>query len=178
MSNNSLIDEFCDNQWPDLLTCASDQDLDIKAIFDELGDSQQTPPNFYQKFEWTAPLVNGEIPENAFAKYGAKIFEFSADNLERVHTNAFIQTKDIQKILSFKFSPDKDTKLKNYLDLIGSEPSQYNLYKAFSQLDLLQELSINLDWGSDHVIPIIPFGRTSNKWTQIKNISFDGKFLQ
>ena len=67
-SNKSfnIIDEYCVNQWPDLLTCASDQELDIKAIFDELGDSQQTPPNFYQKLKWTAPLVNGEIPENAF----------------------------------------------------------------------------------------------------------------
>ena len=170
-SNNSFIDEYCVNQWPDLLTCVSNRELDIKAIFDELADSQQTPPSFYLKLVWKAPLINGEIPSNAFTRYGAKIVEFSANNLERVHFYAFIQTDDSQKIFSWKFLPD-EIKLKNYPDGI------YDLYNVFTDLSSLEELSLNLDWDSKHEIPKYAFYSTiGNNWKQMKNISFDGKFI-
>ena len=167
-SNNSFINEYCDNQWPELLTCVSDRELDIKAIFDGLRDSQTTTPYYYEKLVWTAPLANGEIPNFIFHKYGAKIVEFSANNLEMIKTNAFDRTDMSKSILSWKFLPDQETKLKN-------SPDSGDLYYAFSQMSFLQELSINLDWDTKHDIPDNAFA--FNNSNPLKNITFDGKFI-
>ena len=153
---------------PVLLTCVSQRELDIKALFDGLKNSQQIPPYFTQKLVWKAPLLNGEIPAKTFANYGAKFAEISANNLERIHSNAFVQSVAEQKILSLKFLPDQDTKLKN---LNG----QYDPYRAFSQMHLLQELSINLDWSLKHEIPNNAF--VTNNWIDLENITFNGQFV-
>jgi hypothetical protein len=105
-----------------------------------------------------------EIPENVFQDLSFNYVEiFNAENLKRVHTNAFNNKTAFN--LRKRFYILSPNQLRN-------EPPNYNFWKAFSSLVYIKDLEISLGDGS-HEIPDKAFEPINGPQNDLMFIAFD-----
>jgi len=137
---------------PGLICQINGKDLNCDAnytsfnITAEIEYLSQTLPQNEKNFENLIIMRTEieEIPENVFQDISFNFVEiFDAQNLKRIHTNAFNNNTSFN--LRKQFYISSPNQLRN-------EPPNYNFWKAFSSLVYIKDLDISLDNGS-HEIP-------------------------
>jgi hypothetical protein len=105
-----------------------------------------------------------EIPENVFQDISFNFVQiFDAENLKRIHTNAF--NNNTAYNLRKQFYISSPNQLRN-------DPPDYNFWKAFSSLVYIKDLEISLADGS-HEIPDNAFEPINGPQNDLMFIVFD-----
>jgi hypothetical protein len=154
---------ICEIDGKDLNCDANNTSFNITAEIEYLS---QTLPEDQKSFENLIIKRTGieEIPENVFQDISFNFVEiFDAENLKRIHTNAFNNNTSFN--LRKQFYISSPNQLRNY------EPD-YNFWKAFSSLEFIKDLDISLADGS-HEIPDNAFEPINGPQNDLIFITFD-----
>jgi hypothetical protein len=120
----------------------------------------------FETFSLSAPI--DEIPENVFIDIKFKNIDISYSNFTRIHSNAFNSSRLHTEIFSNNI--ETPSKLRN-------SPPDYDIYKAFSSLVYLKDLSINLDSNTIHEIPDNAFDKSNYQQIYLEKIYFIESFV-
>jgi hypothetical protein len=154
----------CVRKNSDELICdAQNQEFDIKAEFEYLSANLSESEKQFK----TLDILNSEIveiPENVFLDISFTSIEIlNAQNLTRIHTNAF--NNNTAYNLQQRFFIAKPSNLSN-------SPPDYDLYKALSSLVNVADIEISLADGS-HEIPDNAFQDINGPQNNLKYLVFN-----
>jgi hypothetical protein len=153
----------CVRQNDDLICDAQNQEFDIKAEFEYLSANLSESEKQFNTLEITNSQIV-EIPENVFLDISfLRIEIFNAQNLARIHTNAF--NNNTAYNLQQRFFIAKPSNLSNL-------PPDYDLYKALSSLVSVGDIEISLADGS-HEIPDYAFQDINGPQNNLKYLTFN-----
>ncbi len=158
---------WCRIDANDLICDANYHTFNIAAEIEYLS---QTLPENQKKFEnliIKRTLIE-EIPENVFQDLSFNYVEiFNAENLKRIHTNAFNNNTAFN--LRKQFHISTPNQLHNY-------PPEYDFWKAFSSLTYIKALYLSLGDGS-HEIPDNAFEPINGPQNDLNYIVFESNYF-
>jgi hypothetical protein len=156
----------CQVFWPEKIECESEGILDLKQEFITISNNLDENNKTFKTFSLRAPI--DQIPENVFIDIKFKNIYILYSNFTRIHSNAFNNTCLYTEI----FSDNIETPAK-----LGNSPPDYDIYKAFSSLVYLKDLSINLDSNTIHEIPDNAFDKSNHQQIYLEKVYFIGSFV-